>query len=350
MMLSMGVPLPKLSFEPMELALRHPWTIARNSSVAKKNGLLTIEHDGIVAFGEAAPNVRYGQNYDSANEAFARVREAVAGLSPEEHLEWIARAEAVAGKDTEVVAALDMALWDLKGKIYNKPLWKLLEISDDSSRMPPTSYSLGIDEPERLKLKVKEAGDFPILKIKLGLGDDVAQMAAIREVTNKTLRADANEGWKSVSQTLEKLAWLREQGVELVEQPLPAADRHGAQAIWDFAPLPVVADESSLTIADLKHCDGAFHGVNIKLSKCGGVTRAREMAAAARALGFKLMIGCMIESSVGIAAAVALAPLFDWVDLDGNLLIENDPFCGLQIENGRWRLPRGPGLGIQRKT
>ncbi|MBI3820372.1 MAG: dipeptide epimerase [Planctomycetes bacterium] len=335
-----------LEFAPLELSLRHPWTTARNTSNVKKNGLLTIAADGVIGYGEAAPNVRYGQNYDLSAQAFTRIRAAVNGLAPMEHLEWIARAEEVAGANMETVAALDMALWDWKGKICNKSVSELLGVPRAIEKMPPTSYSIGIDVPELLKRKVREAEAFSVLKIKLGAGRDAEHIAAVREATSKRLRVDINEGWKSVSETVDKIHWLAEQGVELLEQPLPAIDRHGAQAIYEQSVLPVIADESLLRIRDLGACAGAFHGVNIKLSKCGGIARALEMAAAARALGLKLMIGCMIESSVGIAAAAAIGPLFDWVDLDGNLLIDADPFAGLTLDGGRWRLPHAPGLGV----
>lgn len=337
---------PVLTFRPLELHLAHAWTIARGTALSKKNGLLMIECGGIVGMGEAAPNVRYGQDYDSAAAAFVKIQDACTGLDPFEHLLWIERAERVCGKDTEVVAALDMALWDWKGKKLGTPVWKLLGIPSDPERMPKTSYSIGIDTVEMLKLKIREAEQFDIFKIKLGAGRDEASLAAIREVTNKILRVDANEGWKSVSESVDKIEWLQKQGVELIEQPLAAIDIAGAQAILERVDMTVVADESSCNINDLANCIGGFHGVNIKLSKCGGITRACEMASAARAAGFKLMMGCMIESSLGIAAAVHIATLFDWVDLDGNLLIKNDPFVNLQIDGARWSLPAEPGLGV----
>ncbi|MFN0207677.1 MAG: dipeptide epimerase [Planctomycetota bacterium] len=337
---------PVLTFRPLELHLAHAWTIARGTALSKKNGLLTIECGGIVGMGEAAPNVRYGQDYHSAEAAFVKIKDACAGLDPMDTIQWIERAERVCGKDTEVVAALDMALLDWKGKKLRIPAWKLFDVSLDASRMQKTSYSIGMDSPEMLKIKIREADSFDIFKIKVGAGADEAAIAAIREITQKTLRADANEGWKSVGEAVDKIEWLQKQGVELIEQPLPAEDAPGAQAIWERVEMPIVADEASCNITDLANCIGGYHGVNIKLSKCGGITRALEMATAARAAGFKVMIGCMIESSLGIAAAVQIAALFDWVDLDGNLLIKNDPFVNLQMDAGRWRVPAEPGLGV----
>lgn len=335
-----------LSFAPLELNLARTWTTARNTSNQKKNGLLTIRCDGVTGLGEAAPNVRYGQSYDSAAAAFERITAAVEGLDPMEHRAWIARAVAVAGKDLEVVAALDMALLDWKGKKLGVSVADLLGIPRDPRRMPVTSYSIGLDTPEAVRAKVREAARFPILKIKVGTAQDEAMIDAVREVTQKTLRVDANEGWRSVSEALERISALAARGVEFVEQPLPASDMPGLEALAERSALPVFADESSRTIHDIHRCSSAFHGVNIKLSKCGGITPALDMIAAARAAGLKVMIGCMIESSLSIAAGIAVAPLCDVVDLDGNLLIAQDPFSGLEIEGGRWALPGRPGLGV----
>jgi L-alanine-DL-glutamate epimerase-like enolase superfamily enzyme len=339
-------PVPILAFQPLELHLRHAWTISRGTSHTKKNGLLTIGCEGIVGFGEAASNVRYGQNYDLAMAAFERIAHACKGLHPMEHREWLDRAESLCGPSSEVVAALDMALWDWKGKKLGEPVWRLLGMVGDPDRVAKTSYSIGIDSPEMLKSKIEAAGAFDILKIKLGFPGDDALLSAVRGMTQATLRVDANEGWSSVGEALDRIDACRRIDVELVEQPLPASDRSGLQAVFERSPLPIVADESSRTILDLADCASAFHGVNIKLSKCGGITRAVEMATAARAAGLDVMLGCMIESSLGIAAALALAPLAKWLDLDGNLLIAEDPFSGLEIQTDRWQLPAAPGLGV----
>jgi len=333
-----------LEFRPMVLKLTHTWTLSRNSSDQKDNRLLALTAGGVTGYGESAPNVRYGQGWETADVAFRRVREAVEGLSPWEHLVWLERAEKAAGRDSEVVAALDMALWDWKGKKLGAPVHRLLGIPSD--RMPVTSFSIGIDTAEGMKAKVKEAERYPHLKVKLGLANDEENIAAIRSVTKKPLRVDPNEGWKTPEEAIRKLAWLKTVGVELVEQPMPVAMDADMKKVKASTTLPLVADESVLHPSEVPPLVGLYDGINIKLQKCGGITRAYEMAALSRALGFKLMLGCMIESSLSIAAGIALAPLFDWVDLDGNLLVSNDPFKGLEIKDGKWALPEGPGLGV----
>ncbi len=333
-----------LDLAPMLLKLRHTWTISRNSSSEKKNGLLTLTAGGITGYGETAANVRYGQSWESGEAAFAKVKAACAGLSPWEHLTWLERAEEAAGGDSQVVAALDMALWDWKGKAVGQPVWRLLGIP--SGRMAQTTFSIGIDTAEAMKEKVKEAEPYPLLKVKVGLANDEENVTAIRSVTKKPIRVDANEGWKSPEEALKKIAWLKTMGIEFVEQPLPAAKNADMKAVKAGSALPLVADESVLHVKDVPSLVGLFDGINAKLAKCGGITRAYELAALGRALGFKLMLGCMIESSLGIAAAVAVAPLFDWLDLDGNLLVANDPWKGLALKDGRWDLPPGPGLGV----
>ena len=333
-----------LDLKPMLLKLRHTWTIARGSSDEKKNGLLTLTSAGITGYGETAANKRYGQSWESGEAAFAKVKEACAGLSPWEHLAWLEKAEAVAGGDSQVVAALDMALWDWKGKAVGQPVWKLLGVP--TGRMAQTTFSIGIDTPEAMKEKVNEAAPYPLLKVKVGLPGDETNVTAIRSVTKKPIRVDANEGWATAEEAITKIAWLKTMGVEFVEQPLPVAKNAEMKAVRAGSALPLVADESVLHVADVPALVGLFDGVNAKLAKCGGITRAYELAALGRALGLRLMLGCMIESSLGIAAGIAVAPLYEWLDLDGNLLVANDPWKGLALKDGRWDLPSGPGLGV----
>jgi L-alanine-DL-glutamate epimerase-like enolase superfamily enzyme len=335
-----------LAFEPLELRLRRPWTIARGTSTAKRNGLLRVAAGGVEGFGEAAPNVRYQQSFDTAAAAFGRVREAVAGLDPWDHPGILVRAEAAAGADHELVAALDLALWDWRGKSLGAPVWKLLGLP--RGPIPPTSYSIGIDDPQLLRSRVDEAAEFPILKIKLGGGADEATIRAVRDVTNKTLRADANEGWSGARDAEEKIAFLASAGVELVEQPLPAARDAETKQLFEHSKIPIYADESAMGARQLLGLLAAFHGVNIKIAKCGGLTRAHEMLVTARNLGFRVLLGCMIESSLGIAGALPLAALADEVDLDGNLLLAEDPFTGLERTGAAWRLTDRPGLGVER--
>jgi len=333
-----------LSYRPLVLKLTHTWTIARGSSDEKKNGLLTLVADGITGYGEAAANKRWNQSYDTSEAAFHRVSRAVAGLSPWEHLTWLERAEKEAGPDTEVVAALDMALWDWKGKKLGRPVHQLLGVP--RNRMPVTTFSIGIDTADVMRQKTKEAAAFPKLKVKIGLANDEENIAAIRSVTDKPITVDANEGWTTVDETKKKLEWLNGVKPLYLEQPMPAAMDAELAKLKGVAKFPILADEGILHPSDIPAHAGIYDGVVLKLAKAGGITRTWEEIAVARACGMKTMCGCMIESSLGIASAVALGPLFDWLDLDGNLLVSNDPFNGLKLTNGVWALPDAPGLGV----
>ena len=229
---------------------------------------------------------------------------------------------AVAGEPA-AEAAIDMALRDLAGKRLGAPLWELLGI--DPRPTPPTSFTIGLDTPEVVARKVREAGDFEILKIKLGSDEDRAVLEAVRDVTDRPVRVDANEGW-TLEEARERLEWLAGMGVELVEQPLPADQLDESRELRRLSPLPIVADESVHRAADIPRLAEAFDGINIKLMKCGGLGEALRMIHVARAHGMKVMLGCMIESSLAVTAAAHLSPLVDWADLDGNLLVTNDPF------------------------
>jgi L-alanine-DL-glutamate epimerase-like enolase superfamily enzyme len=337
----------RLTLRPLELALARPWTIARGTSSSKTNALLELEAEGIVGLGEAAPNARYQQSYATVSAAFERIAAALEGRSPNDAAGCLEAAERATG-DRAALAALDMALWDWRGRKLGKPAWDLLGIA--RAPIAPTSFSIGIDSPDVLREKVRDAGDIPILKIKLGAPEDEANFRAVRAATSKRIRVDANEGWRDRELAASRIEWLASEGVELIEQPLPAADLDGARWLAARSPVPLVADESAPTAREIEAIAGAFHGVNVKLAKCGGLTRAREAIAAARARGLRVMLGCMIESSLGIAAALQLAPLVDWIDLDGNLLLANDPFEGLAHNAGMWRLPTEPGLGVRARA
>ncbi|MGA7991249.1 MAG: dipeptide epimerase [Thermoanaerobaculia bacterium] len=333
-----------LAYRPLVLKLAHTWTIARGSSDEKKNGLLTVTADGVTGYGEAAANKRWSQSWETSETAFARVEKAVAGLSPWDHLTWLEKAEAAAGNDHEVVAALDMALWDWKGKKLGRPVHELLGVP--AHGMPVTTFSIGIDSAEVMKQKTREAAAFPKLKIKIGLANDEENIAAIRSVTDKPITVDANEGWTTVEEARKKIVWLNGVRPLYLEQPMPAAQDAEMAKLKGLASYPVLGDEGVLSASDVAKKAGLFDGVVVKLAKAGGITRSWEQIVVARAVGLKTMCGCMIESSVGIAAGLALGPLFDWLDLDGNLLLAKDPFRGLRIEKGVWRMPDGPGLGV----
>jgi L-alanine-DL-glutamate epimerase-like enolase superfamily enzyme len=254
-----------------------------------------------------------------------------------------ARRVAVAGQRA-AQAALDAALHDLAARRLDVPLVELLGL--DRSPLPPTSFTIGLDPLDETLTKVAGSGEFEVLKVKMGAPGDVERVEAIRAVTRQALRVDANEGW-SAEEALGKLARLAPLGVELVEQPLPAGRLEETRALRRHTRLPLVADEDVHCADDVPRLSGVYDGVNVKLAKCGGISEALRLIAVARAHGMKVMLGCMIESSLGIAAALAVAPLVDWVDLDGHLLVANDPFDGIPFEGGRLALPEGVGLGVE---
>jgi L-alanine-DL-glutamate epimerase-like enolase superfamily enzyme len=254
-----------------------------------------------------------------------------------------ARAAAVAGQRS-AEAAVDMALHDLAGHRLGVPLYELFGL--DRSQAPQTSFTIGMDAPDVVARKVREAAAYPILKVKMGSADDREVLTAVRDTTDRPVRVDANEGW-TPAEAVERLRWLARMGVEFVEQPLPADQIDQTRALRRQSPLPFYADESVHRAEDIPRLAGAFDGINIKLMKCGGLAEARRMIAVARAHGLKVMLGCMIESSVAITAAAHISPLVDTADLDGNLLLDHDPFSGATVADGRIVLPDLPGLGVR---
>ena len=334
-----------LEIKIKRLDLAHTWTIARGSADYKENVFVKLEQGGICGFGEAAPNVRYGE---SAALTVTRMKAAAPVFEQHDlfHFEELAAALAETIRDQSCArAGLEMALLDWVGKALQAPLYRMWGLNP--ARAPLTSFSIGIDSPEVIQAKVEEAADYPILKIKLGMGDDEAVLGAVRRVTDRPLRVDANEGWLNKEEALEKIRWLADQNVEFVEQPLPAA--MVAETAWlrERAPLPIVADEAVKTAADIPKVAHAYDGINIKLMKSGGLLEALRMIHLARALNLKIMLGCMIESALAISAAAQLAPYTDWIDLDGNLLLREDPFRGVRIERGKVLYNELPGLGVE---
>lgn len=325
---------------PLDLHLRHTFRLSRGASDVRHNLLVELEHEGRVGLGEAAPIPRYAQDRDSS----AAVVETMVGrLGDLRAFRDAARAAAVDGQEA-AQAAVDMALHDLAGKRMGVPLYELLGF--DPRAAPATSYTIGLDTPEVVERKVHEAGAYEILKVKMGSEEDRAVLETVRDVTDRRLLVDANEGW-SLDGARERLEWLAGLNVELVEQPLPADRLEETRALRRESPLPLFADESVHRVEDIPRIASAFDGINIKLAKCGGIGEALRMIATARAHGMRVMLGCMVESSVGITAAAHLSPLVDYADLDGNLLIADDPFTGARIVDGRIVLPDAPGLGVE---
>jgi len=327
-----------------DLKLRQAWGLSRGSWTTRRNAFVRIERDGVVGLGEAAPIARYNESAESA-AAFIDKARPVLDRDLRDYAVRGAEIEAVGTGEHAAKAALDMAILDWFAKTLNVPLWRLLGLGRD--KVVTTTYSIGIDTVPVMQQKVRDAADFGVYKIKVGTADDRKIIEGIREVTAKPLRADANEGWKTKEQALEMINWMAGQGVELVEQPMPADRLEDYAWLKERVKIPIFADESLILPSDLPRIAPYFDGVNVKLMKCGGIQEAVRLAAMARALGLKLMIGCMIETSLGISAGAAVASLFDYADLDGNLLISNDPFKGVQTIKDRLVLNDRPGLGVE---
>ena len=325
--------------------MRDVWRISRNASTYKENVFVKIARDGVAGYGEAAPNVRYGED---ARTAEVVIREIGPMLEGED---WFAYTRVKEIIDERIVgqncarAAVDMAVMDWVGKSLGVGLYKMFGL--DRSRAGLTSYSIGIDEIDEIKRKTMEADAYPILKIKVGGLNDEEIIEAVRSVTDKPIRVDANEGWKDQETAVRKMEWMRTKGVEFVEQPMPAAMLEETAWVRERVEMELVADEAVMNAGDLPALAGVYDGINIKLMKAGGIQEALRMIHAAGALGLKVMLGCMIESSLAISAAAQLSPLAAWADLDGNLLIKEDPFRGVEVSRGRLVLNDRPGIGAE---
>lgn len=334
-----------MEVKTIRLNLAHTWTISRNSSDFKDNVFVKLERDGIVGYGEAAPNVRYGENAQLTTEKMNDARDIFKTHNFYHYINIKTDLDKKILHQSCAKAALDIALMDWIGKAYNLPLHKMWGL--DTADAPATSFSIGIDTPEVIKQKVKEAAQYPILKIKVGTKDDKAIIEAVRSVTDKPIRVDANEGWKTREEALKNIKWLQTQGVEFVEQPMPADMLDDTAWLRKQVDIPIIADEAVKTASDIPLLAEAYDGINIKLMKSGGLLEALRMIQMAKALGLKIMLGCMIESSIAISAAAQLAPYATWADLDGNLLITNDPFSGVKVKEGHFIYPDKPGLGVE---
>jgi len=335
----------RLEAEVLTLKTKHPFVIARGgSSDFRTVWVRLVDEDGVEGWGEAAPSKYYGETAETILAALDVYR---ADLPADPFaMDAAERAwEARMRRNPAARAALSAALHDLVGKRLGLPLWRYWGL--DAAAAPASTFTIGIDAPERIRAKVAEAEAYPILKVKLGSERDVDILRTIRSVTDKEIRVDANCGW-TVKRAIQMLPVLEEFGVTVLEQPLPPEDLDGLATVTRHATIPVVADESCLTAADIPRLAGCVDGINIKLAKCGGLREALRMIAVARAHAMIVMVGCMIESSLAATAAAHFTPLVDIVDLDGAALLANDPFRGATIDGGQVRLPEGPGLGVTR--
>ena len=332
-----------LRFRPYEVELKHVFAVAGYARKSTPVMLAEIEFDGIIGYGEASMPPYLGESHETVTNFLKKVD--LSGFSDpfmmEEILDYI---DNIAPGNYAAKASVDIALHDLIGKIINQPWYRILGLNPEKT--PNTSYTIGIDKPDVVRLKVGEALEFKILKVKLGEDNDKEMIETIRSVTDVPLCADVNQGWKNKKMALDMIYWLNERNVQFIEQPMQKnlVDDHAW--LTGNSPIPVIADESVQTVSDIKSVYGAYSGINIKLMKCGGIRSAFKMINTARALDMKVMIGCMTETSCAISAATQLSPLVDWADLDGNLLISNDVFEGVKVNNGKLVLNNRPGIGV----
>lgn len=333
-----------IGFEPYELRMRHTFTVSGYSRTTTPDVQLRIWYDGFTGYGEASMPQYLGQTTESV---MAFLRKVDLGRFPSPFLleDILSYVDGLSDGDTAAKAAVDIALHDLVGKLLGAPWYRIWGL--DPQKAPCTSFTIGIDTPEVVREKTLEcAGRFKVLKAKVGVPDDRKLISTIREVTDLPLVVDANQGWTDRQAALDEIFWLKEMGVLMVEQPMPAARLDDNAWISERSPIPVFADEAVQRLADIPGIKGAYNGINIKLMKCTGMREAWKMLNYARAEGMKVMLGCMTETSCAVSAAAQLSPAVDFADLDGNLLISNDIFNGVKVVEGRLSLGDAPGIGI----
>ena len=338
----------QLSWAPYELQLRHTFTVASYSRTTTPDVQVEIRYDGFVGHGEASMPPYLGQTVESVC-AFLEKVDLAQFADPFQLEDILAYVDSLSPGDTAAKAAVDIALHDLVGQLLGQPWWRLLGLNADKA--PNTTFTIGIDTPDVVREKTRECADrFRILKVKVGLDNDYEMIRTIREVTDLPLAVDANQGWTDRQQALDEIFWLQEHGVVMVEQPMPKERMDDNAWITERSPLPIFADEAVQRLADVPSLVGAYNGINIKLMKCTGMREARRMASFARAVGMRVMLGCMTETSCAVSAAAQLSPAVDFADLDGNLLITNDLFDGVGLHEGKLVLPDRPGIGVVKRT
>ncbi len=335
-----------LSFEPYELKLKHVFTVSSFSRSTTPDVQVRIDYDGYTGYGEASMPPYLGQTVESVCSFLKKVdlEQFPDPFCIDDILTYI---DSLSDGDSAAKAAVDIALHDLVGKIIGAPWHRMLGLNPEKT--PNTTYTIGIDTDEMVKLKTREvAGQFKILKVKLGTPRDREMIRAIREVSDLPIAVDVNQGWKNKKKALDEIFWLKEQGIVMVEQPMPKEMPDANAWLTERSPLPTFADEAIQRLKDIPAVKGAYTGINIKLMKCTGMREAWKMMNYARAEGMKVMIGCMTETSCAIAAAAQLSPAVDFADLDGNLLIANDIFRGTTVVDGKITLNQLPGIGIEK--
>lgn len=332
-----------LHVQGLDLPLKHRFTIAHQSREVQETLIVRLEEDGLFGLGESTTNPFYGITLDNMREALEKFKPILLGGKWNTPAELWELGKEVFRDNPFAQCALDQAAWDLYTKKQGKKLYEYLDLNPQ--RIPTTNFTIGIDTVEKMCAKLREVV-WPIYKIKLGTDQDLEIVRELRKNTNSVFRVDANCAW-TVDQAIsysEELALL---GVEFIEQPLAKDNLEGMREVFALSKLPVIADESCISEADVDKCQGRFHGVNIKLVKAGGITPALRMIQKAKSLGMKTMVGCMTESSVGISAIAHIAPLLDYVDMDGAMLLAKDPAKGVRIFPDEVRFPEGPGIGAE---
>ena len=334
----------KLRLHRLQLPLEFEFTIARGSVSTRSTLIVELEHEGQRGYGEASENAFYGHTQDSVSESLEGCREEIEAYTFGHPQQLWAQLQVPLAEDLFALSAVDCAAWDLFGKLQRKKTHQLLDLN--WTQVPSSSYTIGIDRMDVMVKKLKAHAGWPVYKLKLGTDRDVDIVRQLRDFTAATFRVDANGSW-SPEETIDNSTRLKPLGVELIEQPLPAtASAEQLAHVFERSAVPVFADESCRTLADVDACVPQFHGINVKLSKCGGITPAVRMLRRARQLGLKTMLGCMVESSVGISAATQLAPLLDYADLDGAALLSDDPADGVRVIDGRMELSHIHGNGV----
>ena len=334
----------KMKFFPYELKLRHTFTVASYSRTTTPDVQVELNYEGYTGYGEASMPPYLGQSVESVTNFLNKVdlKQFRDPFLTDDILNYV---DSLSEGDSAAKAAVDIALHDLIGKLLGVPLFRMWGY--DPAKAPNTTFTIGIDTPDVVREKTREcAGEFNILKVKVGLDNDKEMISTIREITDLPIAVDANQGWKDRNQALDMIFWLKEHGIVMIEQPMPKEMVDDIAWITERSPLPVYADESIQRLRDVHAMKGVFSGINIKLMKCTGLREAHKMIDAARAMGMDVMLGCMTETSCGTSAAAQLSPVVDFADLDGNLLIANDRFDGVKVIDGRLTLPEQPGIGV----
>lgn len=335
----------KLTFKPEQLYFKRPFRIAHGVRSSTSIVLTQLEHEGIIGFGEASMPPYLNETHATVLSFLNKATELLSRHNNPFDIETILKEiDSISTNDTAAKASIDIALHDLAGKLQNKPCWQIFNC--DKNKTPNTSFTLGVDEPEVIKEKVAEAEVYKILKIKLNGENDKSIISTIRNITNKPLVIDVNQGWKEKHHALDMIEWLKDKNVLFIEQPLPKNNFDDAAWLFERSPLPLFADESIQRYNDMDNIKDCFHGINIKLMKCTGMNEAFKMITKARELKLLLLIGCMSETSCAVSAAAQLSPLADYADLDGPLLIKNNLFDGIEFVDGKITLNELPGIGV----